>query len=120
MSVGRGGGPEGADAPGGHGGPTPFDDHPGPVVSDDTCGDEWVRTPLYAQMTPTATELPAMLTAGGTHVGGRLDAVYAGPDGTWEVVDGVARGQQVQRGDVGTKASPPRAVLVHSASWKNV
>ncbi|AWZ16435.1 hypothetical protein DRB96_34180 [Streptomyces sp. ICC1] len=41
----------------------------------------------YADRTPYRMEVPVQLTLAGRVIRGRIDAVYRGPDGTYEIVD---------------------------------
>ncbi|MBT1188385.1 PD-(D/E)XK nuclease family protein, partial [Streptomyces sp. CJ_13] len=41
----------------------------------------------YAERTPHRMEVPVQLTLAGRVIRGRIDAVYANPDGTFEIVD---------------------------------
>jgi len=65
------------------------DDPPEPVQTDeaaDACATAWLASP-YASMVPAAVELPVVLTAEGTYLKGKVDALYEHQDGTWEVLD---------------------------------
>ena len=45
------------------------------------------RKSRFADRVPLFTERPFLLYLDGMVVGGRIDAIFEGPDGTWEVVD---------------------------------
>ena len=45
------------------------------------------RSSRFAAVTPLYTERPFLLHVDGFFVGGRIDAIFARPDGSWEVVD---------------------------------
>ncbi len=55
----------------------------------------FLRTP-YASRTPVAVEAPFSLAIAGRVVRGRIDAVFAGPDGRHEVVDWKSGGRRLQ------------------------